>query len=316
MKQIKQIPLPVIVGPTASGKTDLAVRLAKRLSGEVVSADSMQIYEILQVGTARPTPEEMDGVPHHLLGFLPLSEAYSVAQYVEHAGAVIQEIVTRKKQPILCGGTGLYVQSLIENIDFSAEAPSDPAYREELRVLAQQEGGEVLRNRLREIDPETADRLHPNDHGRLIRALELYRVSGITMSEHNRRSRQQPSPYHACVILLDCRERSRLYERIDRRVDIMMENGLEEEARRLYGTPHAPTACQAIGYKELFPYFDGEITLAEAVERIKQGTRRYAKRQLSWFRRMDVHTLYREDYKTAEELTEAACQQIEKHYSV
>lgn len=317
MSMETRIPLPVIVGPTASGKTDLAVQLAKQMNGEVVSADSMQIYQILQVGTARPTEEEMDGIPHHLMGFLPLNEAYSVAQYVEHAGAVIREIRSRRKQPILCGGTGLYVQSLIENIDFSVEAVSDPAYREELRFLAEEQGGQALWEHLNQVDPETAARLHPNDHGRLIRALELYHTSGMTMSEHNRRSRQNPSPYEPCVILLDFKERARLYERIDRRVEMMLQNGLLEEARLLLNTPHAPTAMQAIGYKELAPYFNGEISLKESVERIQQGTRRYAKRQLSWFRRMNVHTLYREDYADdTQSLAAAAFSQIQNTLSL
>lgn len=310
----KRIPLPVIAGPTASGKTELAVRLAQRLAGEVVSADSMQIYDTLRIGTARPDEQEMAGVPHHLMGFLPLSEAYSVAQYVEQAGETIREIRGRGRQPILCGGTGLYIQSLIENIDFSAEAPADPAYREELRELAETQGGQVLWDKLDLIDPAAAARLHPNDHGRLIRALELYRTSGMTVSEHNRRSRLRPSPYNACVILLDFRERAHLYERIDRRVDGMLQNGLLKEAQLLLNTPHAPTASQAIGYKELAPYFAGEISLSEAADRIRQGTRRYAKRQLSWFRRMDVHPLFREDYQTPEALTEAACRLIGDHY--
>ena len=298
--------LPVIAGPTAAGKTALSVALAKVLDGEVISADSMQIYQSLSIGTARPTEAEQEGVPHHLLGFCPLSTPYSVAQYVEDAHRVIRDVVRRGKQPILCGGTGLYIRSLIENITFSGEAPADTAYRDRLRRLAEEQGGEVLREQLRQVDPETAERLHPNDTGRLIRALELYCVSGLTVSEHNRRSRAVPSPYRACVILLTTRDRAALYERIDRRVDAMMAAGLLEEARVILATPEAPTAMQAIGYKELLPYFRGEITQEEAVARIKQGTRRYAKRQLSWFRQMNTHPLYREDYGDGEALCRAA----------
>lgn len=298
--------LPVIAGPTASGKTELAVSLAKRLNGEVISADSMQIYADLRIGTARPDDGEMQGIPHHLMGFLPLSEPYSVARYVADAGAVIREVCSRGRQPILCGGTGLYIQSLIENITFTEQAAADPAFREQLRRIAEQQGGQVLWDRLNAQDPVTAARLHPNDHGRLIRALEMIHTTGMTIEEQNRRSRRQPSPYKALILMPAFRDREHLYRRIDDRVDRMMEQGLLEEARMILAKPEAPTALQAIGYKELAPYLAGTVSLEEAVSRIKQGTRHYAKRQLSWFRRMEVHALYREDYAAAEELTEAA----------
>lgn len=313
METPKIIPLPVIVGPTASGKTALSIEFAKRLDGEIVSADSMQIYDTLRIGTARPTFDEMDGIPHHLMGFLPLSQPYSVAQYVKDAKKAIDNVRSRDHQPILCGGTGLYVQSLIENIAFSEQPSYDGAYREELRLRAAEQGGELLLAELAEIDPEAAARLHPNDTGRIIRALELHRTTGMTVSEHNLLSRTQPSPYDACVILLTFRDRQTLYARINLRVDKMLEEGLLEEAKTILGTPYAPTAMQAIGYKELAPYFAGEISLPDATERIKQGTRRYAKRQLSWFRRMDTYPLYREDYETEEQLVEAAVQIWTQH---
>lgn len=288
---ISKQPLVVLAGPTASGKTALAVALAKQLGGEVVSADSMQVYEGLRIGTARPLPEELEGVPHHLLGFLPLDRAYSVAQYAEDARAAIAGIGERGRLPILCGGTGLYIQAVTDNLRFSQE-DQDRTLRELLRARAAREGGQALLADLRGIDPETADRLHENDIGRIVRALELYYAAGITITEQNRLSRQEEAPYDACMLLLDFHDRQVLYDRINRRVDQMLEQGLLEEARRALAGANASTALQAIGYKELKPYFDGEVSLEEAVENLKRETRRYAKRQLSWFRRLPVHRLY------------------------
>ena len=264
------------------------------MDGEVVSADSMQIYEGLRIGTARPTQSEMRGVPHHLLGFLPLSEGYSVARYVEDARRIISEIHGRGKLPFLCGGTGLYIDAVIDNLSFHGEgrpgAARKPAYAGRAR-------GQALLRELREYDKQTADRLHPNNLGRIIRALELVKTTGMTMSEQIRLSRNRPSPYNPCVIVLDCRVRACLYDRINRRVDDMLKSGLLDEARRVLSLPTAPTAMQAIGYKELAPYFAGELTLEQAVSNLKQSTRRYAKRQLSWFRRRrDANFLYIDDY--------------------
>lgn len=307
------IPLLVVAGPTASGKTGLAVRLASRIGGEVVSADSMQVYADLSVGTARPTAEEMAGIPHHLLGFLPMNENYSVARYVEDAHRAIAEIHARGRQAVLCGGTGLYIQSLLDNLTF-AEQDGDRSLRDELRARAQEQGGEALLEELRQVDPETADRLHPHDVGRIVRALEVYRTTGIPISEQARRARSAPSPYAPCLIVLDARQRQVLYDRINRRVDAMLEAGLLDEARRVLQSPHAATAAQAIGYKELAPYFAGECPLGEAVEHLKQGTRRYAKRQLSWFRRMKgAHFLYIDDYSRPDLLGDAAFALWEKH---
>lgn len=299
-------PLPVIAGPTASGKTGLAVRLAQRLHGEVVSADSMQVYADLSIGTARPTVEEMDGVPHHLLGFLPLEETYSVARYVKDAHRAIADIRTRSKQAILCGGTGLYIQSLLDNLTF-AEQDGDRTLRDKLRARAETEGGEALLKELHIVDPETAARLHAHDTGRIVRALEVYHTAGIPISEQARRAKTTPSPYAPCLLVLNCRDRQNLYDRINRRVEAMLEAGLLQEARRVLESPYAATARQAIGYKELAPYFEGQCSLDEALERLKQGTRRYAKRQLSWFRRMEgAQFLYVDEIDGPDALCEAA----------
>lgn len=298
--------LLVIAGPTASGKTGLAVELALRLGGEVVSADSMQIYRELRIGTARPTEREMRGVPHHLLGFLPLTESYSVSRYAADARRVIADIFQRKKQPILCGGTGLYIDAVVDNLQFTGEE-TDPETREKWRLRAREEGGEALLEELRKIDPETAGRLHPNNLGRIVRALELYETAGITMSEQVRRSRSVPPAFDVRYLVLDSRRRDFLYDRVNRRVDAMLADGLLEEARRVLSAPTAPTAMQAIGYKELAPYFQGEIPLEQAVDNLKRSTRRYAKRQLSWFhRRPEARFLYIDEYKDACALADAA----------
>lgn len=297
MDVCEKIPVLAIAGPTASGKTALSVRLAKALDGEVISADSMQIYQGLQISTAKPTAEEMQGVPHHLLDFLPPDTPFSVADYCERAKECVADVRARGKLPILCGGTGLYMQSFLENIDFSGEG-SDPDFRQEMQTLADTQGTETVWRRLQAVDPQGAETLHPNNLGRVIRALELYRQTGLTMAQQRLRSRKNPTPYNALVLCLDFHDRQRLYERIDRRVDIMLESGLLDEARAFYAQfgAHEGTARQAIGCKELFPYFEGACTLDEAVERIKRETRHYAKRQLTWFRRMNhIQFIYADD---------------------
>ncbi len=296
-----------VAGPTASGKSALAVQLAHALHGEVVSTDSMQIYDTISIGTARPTLEEMEGIPHHLLGFLPLSEPYSVARYVVDAKAVLSEVDGRGNVPVLCGGTGLYLQSLIENIAFKEDAQQTSKLRSELRERALAEGGEVLLRELAAVDPITAAKLHPNDHGRIVRALEVYHTTGKPISEQVEQSRTEPPAFDTCLITLDFKDREKLYARIHRRVDVMVENGLLEEARAVLSGPYAPTAMQAIGYKELRPYFDGEVSLAEALDNLKKSTRHYAKRQLSWFRRIPyAHVLYVDEFEDLASLTKAA----------
>jgi len=305
--------LSVIAGPTASGKTSLAIAVAARQNGEVVSADSMQVYTDLMIGTARPGEEEMGNIPHHLIGFLPLCERYSVARYVADARAVIDRLHTEGKRPILCGGTGLYIQAVTENLAFSEESGDESlVLRRRLQEECEEQGGEAMLKRLAEHDPETAAKLHPNDHGRIVRALEVVLSTGIPMSEWVRRSRAVPPPYDTRMIVLDFRDRAVLYDRIDRRVDIMLEQGLLKEAQTVLQSPNAPTAMQAIGYKELAPYFTGVCTLESAVENLKRETRRYAKRQLSWFRRIKTaHTLYVDEYVSTEALIEAACAILE-----
>lgn len=289
-------PYPIIAGPTASGKTSVAVALAKRLNGEVVSADSMQIYDEIHIGTARPLADEMQGVSHHLLGFLPLSEAYSVARYIEDADRAFREIFARGHTPILCGGTGLYIQSFSENIRFFSQEPNEDL-RAQLKERAAVQGGDVLLEELRAVDPETAARLHVNDLHRIVRALEVFHTTGQTISEQARLSKAEPSPYDRCLFLLNYRDRDVLYERIERRVEQMLDDGLLDEARCVYNDTPRATVLQAIGYKELVPYLRGETTLADAVAQLKIGTRHYAKRQLSWFNRMEgVRTIWMDDY--------------------
>ena len=307
-----KIPLIAIVGPTASGKTSLAVEICKRLGGEAVSCDSMQIYEGMDIATAKPTVEEMQGIPHHLIGFLSPDEQFSVAKYCEMARECVNDITNRNKKAVLVGGTGLYYSSLTDNISFFEEE-TDFHYREELKRRAESEGAEVLLDELRKVDPESASQLHINNLGRIMRALEIYHATGKTKTEQNNQSRLNPSPFEVTAICLDARDRQFLYNRINLRVDLMLEAGLLEEAKRFFDSPLGNTAKQAIGYKELDPYFKGEKTLDECIENLKMQTRRYAKRQLTWFRRDEkINFLYIDDYASADELADAACRLIER----
>lgn len=301
-----QLPLLVVAGPTASGKTGLGVELALRYGGEVISADSMQIYRKMNIGTAKATPEEMKGVPHHLLDFLEPGESFSVADYVAKAGECIRDIVSRGKLPVLVGGTGLYISSLVDNLTFSP-MPQSQELRDALREKAAQQGNAALLEELREFDPESAEKLHENNVGRVIRAIEVYRLTGITMTETVRNSHAAPSPYRLCMIALTASDRQYLYDRIDLRVDIMIRDGLLEEARALRELALSDTARQAIGYKELDPYFEGTAPLEECLEKLKMETRRYAKRQLTWFRRDErFHWLETDRHPSAALLADAA----------
>ena len=275
--------LIVVVGPTASGKTALAIVLAKAVNGEIVSADSMQIYEGMDIATAKPLPEELAAVPHHLIGFVPVETPFSVADYAVLARTAINEIMNRGKTPILCGGTGLYVKAIIDNVQYSETIPSDELLRERLRLFAEQNGNDALWKRLEMIDPETARRIHPNNVGRVIRAIEVMEVSGRSIREHEADSRREPCPYHVIELGLRYQDREKLYRRINQRVDKMVEMGLPEEVKTAREKGLTATAAQAIGCKELYGWLDGDETLAEALERLKQSTRRYAKRQLTWF---------------------------------
>lgn len=275
----------VVAGPTASGKTGLAVRLAKQFDGEVISADSMQIYQHMDIASAKPTQEEMQGIPHHLIDFVSPFEPFSVADYVKLAREKISEIAGRGKLPIVAGGTGLYISSLVDNIEFTEQEP-DPSVRNRLRKQAEEEGIGALYERLLDIDPEAAEKIHPNNTKRVVRALELYETTGLTLTEQNTRSRQTPPPFSAFMIAL-CPERERLYERIGLRVDIMAKEGLFSEAEKLkeMGLTREMQSMQGIGYKEAFDYLSGLTTKEACLEEIKKATRHYAKRQLTWFRR-------------------------------
>ena len=301
MEAAKKIPLVVVAGPTASGKTEAAIRICQWFNGEVVSADSMQIYKYLSVGTAKPDEAEKEGIPHHLMDFLEPSQPFSVAEYVEMAKERIADIHSRGKLPVIVGGTGLYIDSLVNNIQFT-ESEGDPALREQLQNYAAEHGNEALWNLLNEKDPEAAANVHFNNVGRVIRAIEMIETTGKTKTEQLEESRREPSPYNTLYLALNYRDRETLYDRINRRVYIMLENGLEEEARFLLEHGYAPTAAQAIGYKEMFGYLKGEETLEEAIEKIQQGSRRYAKRQLTWFRRNEnVLWLYPDDFAERKE---------------
>jgi len=306
----EKIPMIAVVGPTASGKTALSIDLALQFDGEIVSADSKQIYRHMTVGTAAPDEEEKRGVPHHLMQFLAPDALFSVAEYVDLAGKCIREINARGKLPVLTGGTGLYVSSLLDNITFF-ENKSDPALRKELEELAAEKGNEFVLEELRKVDPELAQTLHPNNLGRVIRGIEAYRLTGITMSEQQRLSRQNPSPYDCCVIGLNYRDRQKLYDRIDGRVHVMMDKGLLDEIRQLIAMGYSSTAAQAIGYKEFFDYLEGKGSLEEAIAKVQMESRRYAKRQLTWFRRDErVNWLYIDDYGDYNELKNAAVQLV------
>ena len=275
--------LIAVVGPTASGKTALAIALAKELGGEIVSADSMQIYRGMDIATAKPTPEGMAEVPHHLIGFWPPEKPFSVAQYALLAREKIDDILRRGRVPVLCGGTGLYIKAIVDHIQYEEETGEDAALRERLRRQAQDEGNLAVWRQLQAMDPQTAERIHPNNLGRVIRAIEVMQVSGRSIREQEERSRQAPCPYHVIQIGLRYRNRENLYERIGRRVDAMAEAGLPEEARAVRQQGLTATAAQAIGYKELYDWMDGTLPLEEALENLKRSTRRYAKRQLTWF---------------------------------
>lgn len=278
------IPLVVICGPTASGKTKIGAALARELDGEVISADSMQIYKDMGIVTAVPTEEEMLGVPHHLISILDTGTPFSAADYVRLADKTAEDIFSRGKLPVVVGGTGLYISSLADGISFEDTA-SDGSVRKRLEQQCDEYGIEPLYSRLALCDPEAAENIHINNKKRVIRALELYEVTGRTMRENMELSRKNKSRYSLCMIGLDFEDRSDLYDRINRRVDIMIADGMAEQAKKVWEKGGLGTAAQAIGYKELIPYFEGREDLSSCIDKIKQSTRHYAKRQLTWFRR-------------------------------
>ena len=303
-----------ICGPTASGKTALSVALAKQLHTEIISADSMQIYRGMDIGTAKPTAEERQGVPHHLLDICAPSEPFSVARYVELADAAAQDVLSRGMIPIVAGGTGLYMDALIECSTFSGDE-TDLSVREKYQRMAAERGNEAVHACLAKVDPEGAERLHPNNLKRVIRALEVYEQTGMTIDAFNR-LHKRPAPKYAALKIGICpAERQTLYDRIDRRVDQMLADGLLEETKRLLDSGAlAGTAAQAIGYKELLGYLQGDAPLADCVALLKQRSRNYAKRQLTWLKRDDnIHWIY---YNNGEELPailQEATEYLQKH---
>ena len=288
-----------VVGPTASGKTELGIRLAGAFDGEVISADSMQIYRDMHIASAAPDESETEGVPHHLVEFLPYGSTFTVADYVKVAREKIAEIMSRGKLPIIVGGTGLYINSLVNNVEFVEQETNF-----ELRKIITEEfdrvGGEEMLRRLREIDPEAAEKLHENDKRRIIRAFEIYESTGNTKSFNDEQSIKNESPYDAVMIGITYSDREKLYERINLRVDIMLQNGLLEEAKAAYQKNLGGGAVQAIGHKEFFDYFKGEISLEESIENLKRSTRRYAKSQLTWFNKDDrINWIYKDETEDA-----------------
>ena len=276
----------VIAGPTASGKTKIGVELAKRLNGEIISADSMQIYKHMNIGTAKPTINEMQNIPHHLIDFVEIGENFSVVQYKEMATRCIEDILSRGKVPIFVGGTGLYINSITEEIKYD-EAAENKEIREKLEKIAETEGNERLYEKLKEVDIDTYNRLNINDTKRIIRALEVFEATGITITEHQKMSKEIEKKYDYKIVGL-WMERENLYNRINLRVDKMIEDGLEDEARNIIEmikNNGKITSFQAIGYKEFLKYFNGEVSLEDAIASIKQESRRYAKRQVTWFKR-------------------------------
>ena len=304
-----------VVGPTASGKTSLSIALAKVLGGEVLSCDSMQIYRDMDIGTAKPTEEEREGVPHHLIDIAAADEPFSCAEYAALAKAKVAELTSRGKLPIFCGGTGLYLDGVLRGGSSYEKTETDPDYRASLERMASEQGAEAVHAMLAAVDPEAAQATHPNNVKRVVRALEIYHTTGVTKTELDRRSVQTESDYDALVLGIRFPDTETLYRRINLRVDIMIKQGLLEECRRLMEAgvfERSATAAQAIGYKELFPYLRGELPLESCVETLKMATRRYAKRQMTWFRMHGyVQWLDRDGETTDKELLAMALEKID-----
>ena len=296
---MKKIPVIVVVGPTASGKTALSVEIANQFDCEIVSFDSMQIYKELAISTAKPTKDEMQGVKHHLIDALSVTEEFSVADFVKCAKEITEDIVARKKTPLFVGGTGLYIDSFINNIDFSADNKNEEI-RKELDKKEKELGTQGLYELLCKLDAAAAEEIHPNNIKRVKRALEMYYTTGKSKSEQLIESRKNPSPYNPRYIGINYVNREILYERINLRVDLMLENGILDEVKEFYKLPVSKTAAQAIGCKEFKPFLDGKASLSECAEKLKQETRRYAKRQITWFKRnKEINWVYpdKDDYE-------------------
>jgi tRNA dimethylallyltransferase len=296
-------PLIILTGPTAVGKTELSIALAKSINGEIISADSMQVYKYMDIGTAKITPAEMDGINHYLIDELEPKEDFNVVKFKEYADRYMEEIYAKGKIPILVGGTGFYIQAVLYGIDFK-ENGEDKTYREQLEKLAEEKGVEFLHEKLRIIDPESAEAIHPNNVKKVIRALEYYEQTNLKISEHNEEQKQKESPYNFCYFVLN-NHRDVLYDRIDRRIDIMLEQGLIKEVKQLLemGCSKEMVSMQGLGYKEIIAYLDGDCTLEEAIYTLKRDTRHFAKRQLTWFKReKEVTWIQKNEYNNDEKL--------------
>ncbi len=298
-----QKPLIILTGPTSVGKTALSIALAKAVNGEILSADSMQVYKQMDIGTAKITQEEMAGVPHYLIDELNPDEEFNVVRFQQFAKKYMQQIYEKNKIPILVGGTGFYIQAVLYDIDFT-QNDTDDSYRQELERLLQEQGGDYLYAMLKSTDPESAAIIHPNNSKRVIRALEFAKLTGDKISEHNREQRNRTSPYNYCYFVLN-KDREKLYKSINQRVDIMLQEGLLEEVKRLaaQGYTSELVSMQGLGYKELLSYLEGECSLEEAIDILKRDTRHFAKRQLTWFRReRDVIWVNKDEFTSEDDL--------------
>ncbi len=304
-------PLIILTGPTSVGKTALSISLAKAVDGEIISADSMQVYKYMDIGTAKIRPEEMGGVPHYLISEFEPDEEFNVVKFQQYAKDYISRIHEKGKIPILVGGTGFYLQAVLYDIDFT-ENDTDYSYRRELEQLAEEKSSEYLHSMLREVDPESAEAIHPHNAKRIIRALEYARLTGEQISVHNKEQREKASPYNYCYFVLT-KDRAKLYETINQRVDLMMEQGLEQEVRGLAERGYTAdlVSMQGLGYKELLAYLAGECSLEEAITLIKRDTRHYAKRQLTWFKReRDVLWVDKDLFTSEEEILNLLLQRL------
>lgn len=283
--QINRKPMIVLTGPTAVGKTKLSIALAKAVNGEIISADSMQVYKYMDIGSAKITPEEMDGVPHHLIDILEPTDEFNVVIFKQKCEECLNGIYERGHVPILTGGTGFYIQAVLRDIDFT-ENEENTAYREELEQIAKEKGAEVLHEMLQKVDPTSAEAIHANNIKRTIRALEYFKLTGEKISEHNEQEKQKEDAYNSCYFVLND-DRDHLYQRIEERIDEMLSNGLVEEVKKLrdMGCHRGMVSMQGLGYKEILAYLDRECSLEDAVTLLKRDTRHFAKRQLTWFRR-------------------------------
>ncbi len=304
-------PLIILTGPTAVGKTELSIKLAKAVEGEIISADSMQVYKHMDIGTAKIKPSDMQGVTHYLIDELEPEEDFNVVRFQEYALKYMEDIYKRGKLPILVGGTGFYIQAVLNGIDFK-EAKEDNAYRDSLLIQAAEKGADYLHDQLKKVDPEAAKAIHPNNVKRVIRALEYHNQTGDLISAHNEEQKQKDSPYNFCYFVLN-RDRKVLYDGINKRVDLMVEEGLVDEVKSLLdkGCTGNMVSMQGLGYKEIISYINGSCSLSEAINSIKQETRHFAKRQITWFKReKEVIWVQKEDYQDDEDILKALLSQI------